>query len=248
MAESAPATKKVSTSETGHAKNVANFGKACSVVEGYGSLYNPTVASITLAALRTQKTGLDGVMVKYTIAVMPFKNAVNRRQEGFDGMDKLTTRAMNALLVVGTAREIADARGMVAKIKGGGKKLKAEDAADAAKPRSTSQRSYDMRVDNFRAFVAFLAGVPAYKPNEAALQIASLNQYIGTLPALSENVNKTAAVLANARAERNKLLYAPGTGAVPVSVKVKAYVRSLYGAASPEYKRFAKIELRSQKV
>ena len=38
-----------STSETGHAKNVANFEDLISFVTGYGATYNPTKVPLKLA-------------------------------------------------------------------------------------------------------------------------------------------------------------------------------------------------------
>ena len=46
-----------STTETGHAKNVANFEDLISFCTGYGAPYNPSKASIKLAALGTKRTG-----------------------------------------------------------------------------------------------------------------------------------------------------------------------------------------------
>jgi hypothetical protein len=40
------------TSETGHAKNVANFDELISFVTAYGTTYNPSKASIKLTALQ----------------------------------------------------------------------------------------------------------------------------------------------------------------------------------------------------
>ena len=45
-----------STTETGHAKNVANFEDLISFCTGYGAPYNPSKASIKLAALGTKRT------------------------------------------------------------------------------------------------------------------------------------------------------------------------------------------------
>ena len=42
-----------STTETGHAKNVANFEDLISFVTGYGATYNPTKVPIKLASLTT---------------------------------------------------------------------------------------------------------------------------------------------------------------------------------------------------
>jgi hypothetical protein len=42
-----------STSETGHAKNVANFEDLISFCTGYGTAYNPSKVTIKLPALNT---------------------------------------------------------------------------------------------------------------------------------------------------------------------------------------------------
>jgi hypothetical protein len=43
-----------STSETGHAKNVANFETLISFCAGYGATYNPSKANLKVPALQTQ--------------------------------------------------------------------------------------------------------------------------------------------------------------------------------------------------
>lgn len=241
MAQSAPA-KKVSQSETGHAKNVANIGAMASYLESLGSPYNPTVAALTVAGLKTIKGQGDAALAKVDAMEMPYRNAVNRRQEAFDGMSKLSTRVLGALTVVGAPREITDAKTIIRKIRGSGKKLKTDDPD--AKTASTSQLSFDSRVDNFKQLIAFITGIPAYKPNEAALQVASLTGYANPLPALSDTINKTSAAFTNARNERNKLLYDANAGILALAKKAKAYVRSVYGASSKEYKKVAGIEFR----
>lgn len=45
-----------STSETGNAKNVANFEDLISFCTGYGTAYNPNKASIKLSALNVHLT------------------------------------------------------------------------------------------------------------------------------------------------------------------------------------------------
>lgn len=48
--------------ETGHAKNVANFGTLTSVVNGFGAVYNPSKQSITPASLATQLSNARNMM------------------------------------------------------------------------------------------------------------------------------------------------------------------------------------------
>ncbi|MBI4727015.1 hypothetical protein HY768_07305 [candidate division TA06 bacterium] len=239
----APATQKVSKTESGHARNSANFGLLITTVEGYGTKYNPTVPELAVAKLKTTRTGIDSSLLAVATADAPYKTTVNKRQEAFDGMSQLATRVSNALAVVASDRENKDAMTLVKKIRGGGK-VKIEDPAQAAKGKSTSQMSYDNRVANFKALVALLGGIPTYKPNEADLKVAALNAYLDTLPGLGDAVNKAAVALAKARANRDNLLYAKGTGAVDLGLKAKKYVKSVFGSSSPEFKSISKIELK----
>ncbi len=240
--------KKTTKSESGHAKNAANFGALIATIEGYGASYKPTLAAITVAKLKSLKLEIDKSLRAVSAAAPPYKTSVNKRQEAFDGMSKLATRVLNALAVVGTAREAADARGIVNRIRGGGKSkkvVKLEASSEAApKSYSSSQMSYDNRVKNFRALVDLLNGIPAYKPNEADLKTTYLNKYLDALPGMGEAVNKSLVALNNARKVRDGLLYGAG-GALGLSKKAKSYLKSLYGAASSEYKRVAKIELKT---
>ncbi|MBI4726512.1 hypothetical protein HY768_04695 [candidate division TA06 bacterium] len=238
MAEATP--KKVSTTESGHAKNIANFGALVNSVEDIGSSYNPSVADIKLSNLRLINTKLEKILPAVFAAEAPYKLAVNARQTAFDGMSKLATRVINSLAVAGSDREIKDAKTILKKIRGG-KAIKPEDPALAAKTRSTSQMSYDNRVSNFKELTALLAAIPAYKPNEADLKVAALNAYLDKLPGLGATVNKTALALTTARANRDQLLYAKGTGALAISLKVKKYVKSMSGAATPAYKKLSKL-------
>ncbi|MDI6740144.1 MAG: hypothetical protein QME74_07250 [Candidatus Edwardsbacteria bacterium] len=245
MADTKPAPKKVSKTESGHAKNSANFGLLINTVEGYGAKYNPTVAELAVAKLKTLKGSLDTTIFAVASADAPYKAAVNKRQEAFDGMSNLATRVANALAVVGSDRENKDAKNLVKKIRGGGK-AKVEDPAKDAEGISISQLSYDNRIANFKVLVALLNVIPAYKPNEVDLKVTALTVYLNTLPALGEAVNKAAVALSKARVERDNLLYAKGTGAVDLGLKVKKYVKSVFGAGSPEFKRISKIELKSR--
>lgn len=243
----APATKKVSKIESGHAKNSANFGLLINTVEGYGAKYNPTVPELAIAKLKTTRNSLVSSLLAVATADSPYKAAVNKRQEAFDGMSKLATRVSNALAVVGSAREIKDANNLIKMIRGGGKaKAKVADLAKDAKGISISQLSYDNRIDNFKVLAALLNVIPAYKPNEADLKVTALTAYLNTLPALGEAVNKAAVALSKARAERDVLLYAKGTGAVDLGLKAKKYVKSVFGTGSPEFKRISKIELKNR--
>ena len=101
---------------------------------------------------------------------------------------------------------------------------------------SSSQMSYDSRLDNFDKLVKLLTSVPEYAPNETELTTASLTTLYNDLSAKNTAVINAAVLLSNARIERNEVLYTPITGVVDLSVDIKLYVKSVFGATSPQYK------------
>jgi hypothetical protein len=54
-------------------------------------------------------------------------------------------------------------------------------------------------------------------------------------------------LLSNARISRNKLFYDRETGLVKVASDVKKYVKSVFGATSPEYTQVSGVEFAIQK-
>lgn len=242
-----PTPKKVSRSEVGHAKNTSNLGTLATAVESFGTVYTPASTALTAANLKTIKTNAEVVLGKIDAANAAYTTAANRRQAAFEGMSKITTRVLGAVKALCTAKEYKDAQSIVKKIRGGGNK-KAKAAADGAAPdaktASTSQMSFDSRLDNFRQLTALLAGIPAYNPNEAGLKVSGLNAYLNNLVPHNEAVAKPWDALVNLRAERDKLLYAPDTGAVALAARVKAYVKSVYGAGTKQYKLVSGIEFK----
>ena len=71
-----------STSETGHAKNAANFEDLISFCTGYGAAYKPTKPSITMAALNTKRTEAVNALAVLNSSIPALTNAVNQRIGG----------------------------------------------------------------------------------------------------------------------------------------------------------------------
>jgi hypothetical protein len=62
-------------------------------------------------------------------------------------------------------------------------------------------------------------------------------------------INGTATVpLANARQVRDSILFAPETGMIDTALLVKEYVKSVFGAASPQYKEVNHLKFRNKKI
>ena len=240
-----------STSETGHAKNVANFDELISFVTGYRESYNPSKATIKLDALKAlsdhAKTSINAVS-----SMEPaYKSAVAARDVVFIPLSKLTTRIMNSIRATDTTVQVDEnARTLVRKIQGvraTAKKTEDEKKALAEKGKevveiSTSQMSYDNRLDNFFKLIQLLSSVPEYSPNEKELKIEHLNTILDDLKAKNAAVVESYIPLSNARIRRNDLLYKENTGLYDVAMDVKNYIKSVFGATSPQYKQVSKIK------
>lgn len=240
-----------STSEIGHAKNVANFQDLISFVTSYGATYNPTKNALKLPQLTalqtTSQTKLAEVVAKNT----SFNNAVNDRMTAFDGLKALSTRLVNALESTdATTEKIKDAKVFNRKLQG--KRASSGDAptdpnAPAPATISASQQSYDQQIQHFAGLISVLQTEASYSPNETELKIATLTAKQTDLTAKNNAVSTAYSAVSNTRIARNKTLYDEGTGLVDTAFEVKKYVKSIYGAASPEFKQVNKIKFNNIK-
>ena len=256
-----------STSETGYAKNIADYSKLIIDIQSFGATYNPYANEIKIAALQTQESAIATSVNTLHTSEPIYREAVNNREIPFLSLSKYSTRISRALKASGaTAQEIKDVDNLKKKIQGirinpvkkstAANKINATPSATTADSsvtpetnliliqHSTSQMSYEYRVENFKKLIALLSIIPKYNPNETDLKIAALNTFASSLDSLNKGVNTAFAPFAKARIGRDTLLYAPITGAHDLVQQVKSYVISVYGDNSPQYKLISGIYIK----
>jgi hypothetical protein len=239
-----------STTETGHAKNVATFEDLISFCTGYGATYNPSRAALKLPALNTQNTAANAAMQAVKVAKTNYDNATNAREVTFKQLKSLSTKIISALAATeATEQTLEDAKTTNNKIQG--KRAKAKEKPDAntadantptPKTISASQQSYDKQIDHFAQLVATLTAEPKYTPNENELKVTTLNTLLTDLKAKNTAVINATTALSNARITRDKALYDETTGIIAIAQDVKQYVKSLYGANSPQHKQLTTLK------
>ena len=221
-------------SETGHAKNLANFEALLTAVQSFGAIYNPPRNDLKLTALQTMTAPAQAAIVAVNNKSAVNTAAIKAREDAFEDLSKLVTRVLSALYLTPAVDLIGDnARTLARKIRG-------ERAAPVPDPPATlapgeeppttvsvSQMSYDNRLANFEAFVQLLESQPSYAPNETDLNTVGLRTRLEDMRA-----KNTAAV--TARINRNRLLYYDH-GIIDTANDVKTYVKSALGADSPQY-------------
>mgnify|MGYP001374604408 CR=1 FL=1 len=240
-----------STSETGHAKNVANFEDMISFCTGYGGSYNPSKPTIQLPNLMALHTNAQNAVADVNSANTAFINATNARQIAFNPVKPLATRIVNALDATDASDELVkDAKTLNRKVQGSrkGKGTQPEtpptppDTPTEDKKISVSQQSYDSIIENLGKLGELVLSEPTYTPNEVDLQAATLQIFHNNLKATNTAVINATTAISNARIARNQILYAPKTGLYDIAQEVKKYVKSVFGATSPQYKQVSKIK------
>ena len=238
------------TSETGHAKNVTNLESLITSIIALETSYNPSRDSIKLTSLQTLLTASTESLNAVNIAQAAYSNAVAARKVAFQPFSKLITRVYNSLKATETTTQVVQsARTIVRKLQGrraSAKITEEEKKALEAEGKevnqiSASQMSFDNRIENFDRLIMLLSSIPLYNPNEAELKVETLKALHNQLKEKNTEVILPIVQLSNSRIARNKILYSENTGLVDVALDSKTYIKSIFGATSPQYKQISKL-------
>ena len=236
-----------SVSETGNAKNVANLQKLTEQVTVY-TLYNPPVENLTVASLQTLYTTASAKLTEVEDKRLANKNAIALRQSTFENLKPACTKIINHLDILGLSEGTLDqAKSLNRTIQGGKKKtiIPPDENGEPNNTVSTSRQSYTQMAENFGILLQLLATISTYNPNEDDLKLTNLTTYQESLVSSTQSVDQTEAELNAKIIERDQILYADGTGLYTIAQNVKKYVKSLYGATSPEYSNVSAIKFTS---
>ncbi len=234
-----------SKSETGHAKNISNFETVISFCTGYGPAYNPSNQKISIAQLIALHViaANSSNLVKTTEA--NFNDIEGQRMIVFKPLRPLATRVYAALKgSQPPATVIADAKTINMKIHGKrAKNIVKTPVPDepVARRISVSQQSYDLQIEHFDKFIDLVTIEPKYNPNENDLKVTALNTFKSEMISSNINVKNAYVPYSNALIARNHILYDEQEGLVARVALVKDYVKSVFGANSPEFNQINKI-------
>lgn len=241
-----------STSETGHAKNIANFQTLIEFVKGYGTAYNPSKHSIKLPALLTLKESADAALADTLSKNTNYNIKVSEKQLAFSGIETLASKLVSALEATDASTgSISNAKSYRQKIFGKRAtpaKASTDRNAPDSKTISVSQQSYDQIIQHLSGLKTVLETEPNYTPNETELQVATLSAKIQDLYGKTAAVNTALAEVSNSRISRNKILYTEENSIYETASDVKKYIKSVFGAGSPQFAQVKGLQIKSIKV
>ncbi len=218
---------------------------------------NPTKISIKTDELLGISSTAKKAIADVNLALPIYSNAVAERDVAFKPLSKLATRILNALKATDASPQVIDhAKTLVNKIQGvritpkktPDQKKEMEAAGKEVVEISTSQVSFTSRMESLDKLINLLNTIPLYVPNERELTIDSLTSLSNKLKEKNSAVIASVTPLSNARLARNNVLYKTDTGLVDTAMDAKFYIKSLFGATSPEYKQVSKLEFRNYPV
>ncbi|MEI6123027.1 MAG: hypothetical protein WCQ95_05295 [Bacteroidota bacterium] len=243
-----------STTETGHGKNVTLLEQVLSICTGFGTDYAPVKVFITLPSITTKHTeSADAVLqVQNKYAAIVIK--VDKRSAEFQDISELATKIKNAVIASDAPNEfLPNIVEFVRKLQGKrAKTVKLQitpttPEAEAHKKISVSQLSYDMIINHFSQIVELLSAQTLYNPNEDELKVITLKEKLNKMKAANTAVMAANTDLGKARNERDKIMYHPETGIIPMANDIKAYVKSKFGGVSAQFKMLSKIQFKKPK-
>lgn len=234
-----------STSEVGHAKNVANLGTGIQILQEMGTIYNPSNTNIQLANLISFKASIDNSITQLNSKIPSYKNAVANRENAIALLGKRTTKVLNyskSLNISTTDKENISKQ--VKKVRGDVKSKTINPETSETTGFSTSQMSYDYRIANLILLITLVDSHSEYQPNENDINVANLQTFQQELSNLSSLVNSAGNELITARSNRNNIMYLTDNSILKLMNETKAYLRSLGQEAQPYYKAFVRLKFR----
>lgn len=235
-----------STSEVGHAKNIANLNVLNTNIMALGAMYNPSNPKILLDNLQNVYTTALAQQENVNNLVAPYSVAVDEREQVFKPLNTQLTKLRRAYIATEgvTQVQLDDLMTIIRKLKGvrKTKQTTASTAEEEQLSHSTSQMSYDQRTNNMDLLISLMQNTPNFNPNEVEYQIATYQEKKGIMLLKTQAVIDTYIPLNTARSARNNTLYISDDNLVDTAQKAKDYLFTILNGNSAQYKAISKIK------
>lgn len=237
-----------STSEKGHAKNIANANLLNSHIIELGTVYNPSNPKLLLVNLQTIYTNSFSQQEAVNTLVAPYSVAVDNREMVFAPLSKKITKLRKVYKATEgvTLTQLEDFMTIARRLKGIRKINNAPttDSTEEQNQHSTSQMSYDQRTNNMDLLISLFQNTPNYNPNEVEYKVVKLQAERAQMLQATQSVANTFVPLNNARGIRNNTMYLSNDNLVDIFNKAKDYLFTILDSSSVQYKAISKIKFK----
>lgn len=237
-----------STSEKGHAKNIANANLLNTFIIELVAIYNPSNSKLFLSNLQNIYTNSFSQQKDVNNLVAPYSFAVDNREIIFAPVSKKVTKLRKVYKATDgvTQSQLEDFMTIARKLKGIRKINNAQttDPKEEQNQHSTSQLSYDQRTNNMDLLISLFQNTPNYAPNETEYKVATLQAEKNQMLQATQSVANTFVPLNNARSIRNNTMYNTEDNLVDIFNKAKDYLFTILDSNSVQYKAISKIKFK----
>lgn len=240
-------------SETGYAVSIANFKELVQHCQSFGNNYNPSVPELQLTNLQNYAATAESQLTTANTANASYKDNIAQRAVLYKHLDALATRLRNAIQIYNVLPQVQQQiinftkkiQGTSTRKKTNTPSLDATGTNDATDPKtiSTSQTSFEQRLNTLDKIVQTLSNQPQYNPNETDLQVNTLATLVQNLRSLNDNALTAEIDKKTATLTLRNLLYNEDTSLKKVAAKIKMYIKSVFGSKSAEYSRISKVKV-----
>jgi hypothetical protein len=243
----------MSINDSGHLGNLTGFDHLITAVKGYPPKYNPSRSEFTPAALDAKYAVSKIQNANYNLAESSNTHILDQRVVTYKTLNRLITNSFNSLKSSGlTPMVIEEVAQIVRKLKGqraGKKPLLSPKAEGEPEPKqnSVSQLTFDERLNNFDKYIRRLEQIPQYDPNEEEITISALRAFYTILDESNKAAKSSKNMLDNVRIARGVEFYDKTNGLVTIGKETKLYIRSVFGANSPEFRQVSGITFKMYK-
>jgi hypothetical protein len=234
-----------STSETGHAKNIANLKRLIQLLTGLGSIYNPINTNILITALQTIYDNAFAQQNAVITQKAPYTTAVANRQALFNPLNRFITKLRKVYKTVQdiTPAQLENFMTIARKIKGDRKTPPPPTGTDGSSAsHSVAQLSFDQRTNSMQQMVTLLENTTNYNPNENEYKTATLTATQQQMLDSTETVDDTFVPYNTALSTRNQTMYTATNNLVDSCYAAKDYCFTILDTDSEEYKAIARLK------
>lgn len=224
--------------ETGHFKNLSNFGTLLTYLSSQPT-YAPDADELKLPQLQDFLTQMEQATNQLITDAQAAQQLINYRQQTFEQARKLAKKIMLYLESNSTDEAaIKDVRTHYNEMQS--KRVTKvqtvnEDGSTSEKSYSSNRLSYTSMAEHFQNMVARLKTVPGYAPSDNTIKIDTLEDHSAALHTANNDIASSLVTVTNTRNTRDQLMYSKNTGLVDLALRIKNYLKYKYGTQSDQY-------------
>lgn len=248
-----------STSDTGHAKNVANFEILISQCIGYGNTYNPPFDYLKIPQMQEILKKAEKSMQFVTYTRIIYDNTCDSLEIAFTNLKELCANIVNIIesanLEEQTIIEVKIINQLIQNENIWEKEINSNETTnDIITPLILEQpqifvcqQHFNNLIKNFYQLILKVNKEPLYVPCESVLNITEFNFKLENIKKINIAVIDAYFIYCNAKHERDIMLYQPDSGLVDIALNIKMYVNKLFKDNSLQFKQIKELEFKRPK-